>query len=113
MDADDKIVRLYLTAAGKSPFEEWFDALPDAIFKQRVLARIARLRSGNLGDWKSLGGGVFELRLDFGPGYRIYFGRRGNRIVILLVGGDKGSQRRDIRLAKEYWHDYEESEAAE
>jgi putative addiction module killer protein len=79
---------------------------------QRVLARLARLRSGSLGDWKALGGGVFELRIDYGPGYRLYFGRDGSKIVILLAGGTKETQSRDIKRAKENGYDYKEFKTA-
>jgi putative addiction module killer protein len=77
-----------------------------------VLTRLARLRTGNFGDCKVLRGcsGVYELRIDFGPGYRIYFGKIGSTLVILLTGGDKGSQRRDISKAQEYWIDFKEQE---
>ena len=72
----------------------------------RVFARIARVRQGNLGDYKSVGDGVSELRIDYGPGYRVYFGQEGRRIVILLCGGDKRTQDKDINLAKEYWSQF-------
>lgn len=112
MDTVEKTVRLYLTESGASPFEEWFDDLSDARAQVRILAGITRLRLGNLGDSKALGGGVFELRIDYGPGYRVYFGREGNEIVILLAGGTKSTQPRDIKRAKEYWYDYETSKEA-
>jgi putative addiction module killer protein len=112
MDLAEKTVRLYLTESGVSPFEEWFDDLCDTRAQQRILARIARLRLGSLGDCKVIGDGVFELRIDYGPGYRLYFGQEGNRIVILLIGGTKSTQQRDINQAKKYWYDYEESKEA-
>jgi putative addiction module killer protein len=76
----------------------------------RVLARLARVRQGNLGDWKSVGEGVSELRVDYGPSYRVYFGQKGQTLVVLLRGGDKRTQDRDIRLAKQYWQEYKVSE---
>lgn len=110
MDVVKKSVSLYLTASGESPFEDWFDGLWDIRAKHRILARIARVRAGNLGDWKSVGDGVRELRIDYGPGYRIYVGQDGERVIILLSGGDKKRQQQDIAKAKAYWHDYQESE---
>jgi putative addiction module killer protein len=74
--------------------------------RARVQARILRFETGNLGDHKQLGDGVWEARLAFGPGYRIYFGRSGRELVLLLLGGDKGSQRKDIKRAKEAWTTY-------
>lgn len=80
-------------------FVEWLTALKDVKAKARIAKRIDRITEGNLGDAKSVGEGVSELRLQFGPGYRVYFTRRGKAVMILLCGGDKGSQRRDIGLA--------------
>lgn len=71
-----------------------------------IRQRIARIRLGNLGDARSVGEGVQELRIHFGPGYRVYFGRDGDAVVILLCGGDKGSQDRDVARAHEYWREY-------
>ena len=81
-------------------FADWFAMLRDARAKSRIAARIVRIQAGNFGDCKSIGGGVSELRVDVGPGYRVYFTRRGDELIILLCGGDKGSQRRDILTAK-------------
>ncbi|HEY6985253.1 MAG TPA: type II toxin-antitoxin system RelE/ParE family toxin [Rhodanobacteraceae bacterium] len=101
-------VREYQTRNGRRPLSEWIDALRDQSARVRVLARIDRLRVGLRGDWKSVGSGVFELRLDHGPGYRIYCAEDGDQLVILLCGGDKRRQRRDIETAHEYWTDYQE-----
>ena len=68
--------------------------------------RLNRIRLGNFGDCKRVGGGVEELRIDFGPGYRIYYGRRGSLLVVLLCGGDKGTQARDILTAQKHWKEY-------
>ncbi len=81
-------------------FSTWLDGLSDLRGRARILARIERLRGGNFGDWKSLGNGVGELRIDTGPGYRVYFTKVGSEIVILLAGGDKKAQARDIPKAK-------------
>lgn len=82
-------------------FTAWFNALRDVSARARILTRIRRLSLGNHGDVKSVGQGVSELRIDYGPGYRIYFVQRGAALVILLAGGDKCSQRQDITLARE------------
>lgn len=84
------------------------NALPDLdLFR---LARLARVRQGNLGDCKSVGEGVSELRVDYGPGYRVYFGQKGRTLVVLLCGGDKRTQDRDIPLAKQYWREFKASD---
>ena len=81
-------------------FRSWLSGLRDREARARILLRIKRIEGGNVGDARSVGGGVSELRLHFGPGYRIYFAQRGNVVVLLLCGGDKGSQDRDIATAK-------------
>jgi putative addiction module killer protein len=101
-------VLLYQTVDGRRPLEEWLAELEaDRLAFVAVQTRIDRLERGLIGDWKSVGRGVYELRVDYGPGYRIYFGRDGSRIVILICGGYKRTQGRDINLAKTYWSDYE------
>jgi len=82
-------------------FDEWFARLRDRSAQRRIQARIDRMEDGNLGDWKPVGDGVAEARLAFGPGYRLYFMRRGLEVIVLLCGGDKGSQKKDIRTALE------------
>lgn len=96
---------------GRVPFEDWLDELDDKRAVARMLARLARVRQGGLGDCRPVGEGVCELRVDYGPGYRIYFGQKGQTLVVLLCGGDKRSQDRDIRLAKQYWHEFKLSES--
>ena len=93
------------TDVGVSPFADWFDDL-DTRAATKVRTALARMEAGNLGDAKSVGDGVLERRIDWGPGYRIYFGRDGNRLIVLLAGGTKSGQRRDIRRAQSYWMDY-------
>lgn len=82
-------------------FSKWLRKLKDAVAKVSILRRILRLENGNFGDSKPVGEGVFEMRIDVGQGYRIYFTNKDNKIVILLVGGDKSTQEDDIRTAKE------------
>jgi putative addiction module killer protein len=89
-------VREYVTADGRTPFREWLNSLATAV-RARIQARVLRFELGNLGDHKIVGGGVWEARVMFGPGYRIYFGRDRDSIIVLLVGGDKGSQARTSR----------------
>lgn len=82
-------------------FADWFESLRDRKAKSKIAGRIARIELGLIGDVKSVGDGVSEARISFGPGYRLYFTRRGEQLIILLVGGDKSSQQRDIAKAKE------------
>ena len=104
-------VEYYRTPEGKEPFGEWIAEL-DAETRARIDARLKRVEGGNLGDWGPIdgSGGVDELRFKFGPGYRIYFGRKGNVIVILLCGGDKSTQKKDTLKAKGLWADYKSRE---
>ena len=81
-------------------FQDWLDALRDRRAQARIAARIRLAEAGNLGDWKPVGGEVSEMRIDFGPGYRLYFARRGSLLIVMLAGGDKSSQSRDIRRAQ-------------
>ena len=90
---------------GKSPFGRWFTELPP-VAAARIDKYLRRMRQGNFGDSKSVGAGVLELRIDCGPGYRVYYGRDGQRLVILLAGGSKRSQSRDIAAAKVRWARY-------
>lgn len=101
-------VREYLTDRGVSPFREWLTGL-DVAARARIQARVLRFETGNLGDHHSVGHSVWEARCDFGPGYRIYFGKAGSAIVLLLLGGDKSTQRADVRRAREYWAHYLEA----
>jgi putative addiction module killer protein len=101
-------VKEYLTQDGASPFREWIESLDIAVMA-RIKARIFRIEQGNLGDHKSVGKGVWELRFQFGPGYRVYFGKEGGRIILLLCAGDKRTQNRDIKKAQSYWLAYLEA----
>jgi putative addiction module killer protein len=101
-------VRRYITPSGRDAVGEWLANLNDARTRARIAARIARLALGNFGDCKALRGGVSELRIDFGPGYRVYFARLGMTVVLLLCGGDKLKQMADITRAVDYFQDYQE-----
>lgn len=105
MDVTPVSVHYYQTETGRCPFQEWFDAL-DRQIQIVIDARMARVRCGLLGEARSLGGGVWELKFDVGPGYRIYFGRAGMAIVILLHGGIKKGQSGDIATARARWADH-------
>lgn len=100
-----KHVKEYLRKDGSSPFRDWLATL-DVMMRARVQARVMRFESGNLGDHKAVGDGVWEARFNFGPGYRLYFAFDGKDIVLLLIGGDKKSQQRDINQAQKLWKDY-------
>jgi putative addiction module killer protein len=102
-------IREYIEA-GHSPFAEWFNEL-DAVSADRVDRYIRRLEAGNFGAAKPLREGVFELRLDFGPGYRVYYGREGRTIIILLGGGSKRRQHTDIAAAAQRWNRYKQTRA--
>ena len=101
-------LKLYRTPNGREPFGEWYDTIQDLNLQSRIDKRLERIANGNFGDYRSVGRGVFELRFHFGMGYRIYFAEVENTIVLLLCGGDKSSQARDIERAKDYWLEYRE-----
>lgn len=105
MEARPKQVRNYESADGESPFEEWMKGLRSQTIHGVILNRLDRVQTGNLGDCRPTGEGISELRIDVGPGYRVYFGQDGDA-VILLGGGTKRSQTNDILRAKERWKDY-------
>jgi putative addiction module killer protein len=90
------------------PFAEWVARLRDGQARAQIQRRLARVRLGLLGDYKSVGGGVYELRIATGPGYRIYFAQVAKTVILLLCGGDKSSQAADIQKAKAYWVGYQE-----
>lgn len=96
----------YVTPERKKPFSAWLFRLKDVRGRALVQGRLKRIELGNFGDCKHLSGGVWELRINFGPGYRAYFAKEGMSIVLLLCGGDKGSQKRDVQKAIEYLDDY-------
>jgi putative addiction module killer protein len=100
-------VREYLDRRGRSPFADWSDRL-NREAAAKVAAALARMQQGNLSSAKGVGAGVYEYRIDFGPGYRIYFGKDGDRLVILVGGGTKKHQQEDIASALARWQDYKE-----
>jgi len=106
MEAFERELEAYITEEGRAPFLDWLDALRDVRGRAKIRTRLDRIRLGNLGDRAGIGDGVEELRLDFGPGYRVYVGQVGSKVVLLLCGGDKSTQAEDIREAKNYWKDY-------
>lgn len=99
-------IRVYQTSSGKVPFDEWCHSLKDARAIDIIRARVARLRVGNFGDCKWVGEGVRELRIHYGPGFRIYFARVEETVILLLSGGDKDHQKADIKKAHAYLADY-------
>ena len=106
-------IEVLLFRRGKSvPFSDWIASLKDARTVGIIRARVNRIRLGNFGDCKPVGEGVQELKIDFGPGYRVYFGRKGSLIVVLLCGGDKSTQAKDILIAQKYWKEYLNAESA-
>ncbi len=113
MEVQPREIRRYITADGKIPFTEWLESLRDKRAILQIDNRMRRVRLGNFGDYRSVGAGVCELRIDYASGYRIYFGQIGSTIVLLLCGGDKSTQAQDIRKAKEYWTDYEKRQNAD
>lgn len=114
MDRDYVVVR-YQTRDGKIPFEEWVAKMhkkdPELAF--RILLRIDRAEKGNFGNYRYLRSGVWEMKMDFGPGYRVYFAVEHREILLLLIGGDKKGQSSDIKLAIDYWKDYQKDKPDE
>jgi putative addiction module killer protein len=98
-------IRYYVDVGGDAPFAEWFAEL-EPVASARIACAIARMEQGNFSNAKGVGEGVQEYKIDFGPGYRVYFGLDGDTIVILLTGGTKKRQQRDIDAAKACWRDY-------
>ena len=103
-------IEFYLTPSGRNPFDDWFESLREMHARSKILTRLTRLKLGNFGDCKSLGDEVAELRIHYVPGIRIYFSKIGNKVILLLCGGDKGSQSRNIDKAKEYLKEYQSRE---
>jgi putative addiction module killer protein len=106
METPERTLRILVLRNGKAPFKEWLRSLRDRPTRARIQSRIDRLRLGSFGDCQGVGGGVLELRIHFGPGYRVYFGLYGAQVVLLLCGGDKSTQTRDIADAQRYWKEF-------
>jgi putative addiction module killer protein len=108
VEAIPKEIRMYETEDGSVPVSDWLDGLQaqDQGSYDRVINFIDRAENGNTSNFKPEGEGVTALKMDFGPGYRIYFGQDGKELIILLIGGDKSTQTEDIATAKKYWRDY-------
>jgi putative addiction module killer protein len=100
-------LKTYVNHKGKAIFTDWLEGLRDTQARARIDVRLNRLANGLAGDAKVVGQGVTELRIDWGPGYRVYFAREGATVVLLLCGGDKRTQQKDIEHAIEYWKDYQ------
>ena len=99
----DITVNEYINENGDSPYAQWLDSLKDAKGKAAIISRVDRMELGNFGDSEPVGDGISELRIHFGPGYRVYYARDGKSVYLLLCGGNKSSQKKDIKLAKQYW----------
>lgn len=99
-------IRKYQLEGGRVPFDIWFNELKDKRARAKILVRIKRVELGNFGDARSLGEGVYELRITEGQAYRVYYGYTGREIVLLLCGGNKSTQQKDIKKAKQYWSNY-------
>ena len=105
MESKPKEIRIYETEEGKTPFTEWMEQLEGQKIYGVILNRMDRIENGNLGDCHGVGEGVSELRIDVGPGYRIYFGQDGD-LIVLLAGGTKKTQSSDIKTARKFWRKY-------
>ena len=101
-------IYLYQSNTGEIPYQSWFFQLKDTKTKAIVAKRLERIANGNFGDCKHIDDNLFEIRIDYGPGYRVYFAKIENTVVLLLVGGDKSSQNNDIKKAKAYYQDHKQ-----
>jgi putative addiction module killer protein len=100
-------IRHYLSSTGRDPYQSWLDRLKDLRARVAIQRRVDRFAAGHFGDHKPCRAGVWEVRVDVGPGYRIYYARDGRTIVLLLCGGDKSTQAADVDTAVKYWMDYQ------
>lgn len=102
----NNIINEYISPDNKGHYSLWLDGLKDKVGKARIMSQVDRMELGIFGDSKAVGDGVSELRIHYGPGYRVYYAKEGKNIYLLLCGGDKSSQKKDIKLAKQYWNNY-------
>lgn len=102
----NNIINVYVTDGEKCPYSDWLDKLKDKIGKARIISQVDRMELGIFGDFQPVGEGVSELRIHYGPGYRVYYAKEGKNVYLLLCGGNKTTQKKDIKLAKEYWNNY-------
>lgn len=103
-----KELRFYRTKKGKEPFTNWIESLKDVMARAHIRNRLNRVVHGNYGDYKPVGDGVYELRIHYGPGYRVYFTEQEKTFILLLIGGSKRTQDHDIKKAKNYWNEFKE-----
>ena len=103
-------IKIYQDPHGREPFTRWLASIRDASTRRRIRKRLRRIERGNLGDYASVGDGVSELRLHFGPGYRVYYGYVDELAILLLTGGDKSSQAGDIESAKQFWAEHKKGQ---
>ncbi len=106
MTAPKYLIEIYKDKNNKKPFIEWVESIKDIVIKAKIKNRVRRIELGNFGDCKLIKNGIHELRLHFGPGYRVYFGKTSKIIILLLCGGSKNTQTKDIKKALKYWNDF-------
>ena len=106
-------IRYYITDNGEKPVIQWLDGLRDRIARANIAQRIARIELNLFGTTRAVGDGVWELKIDVGPGYRLYYAQSGKNVVLLLCGGDKRNQTQDIRTAKQYWESWKKDNGKE
>ena len=103
-----KELRIYRTKEGHEPFTKWLESLKDRLGRANITNRLNRVVHGNHGDCEHVGDGVYELRIHYGPGYRVYFSQQRETLILLLLGGNKRNQARDIRKARQFWKEFRE-----
>ena len=109
-EARPRNIIIFEDGSGNEPFTKWLKSLKNMKARSRIVQRLRMVEQGHFGDVKSLGGGMYELRFFFGSGYRVYFGDQKQNLIVLLLGGDKSSQSRDVIKARDYWTEYLKNE---